>query len=114
MRLPKRFIFFRLALLAFSFNACGVVSALHETCPYRDLSRVSDSAADGIQIQTTSHRADECGLCHLLALTTGKIHLTENAPDEGVERYVFCLTLPDHPVHRAMIRHCPARGPPTV
>ncbi|NLH17607.1 MAG: hypothetical protein GX455_13610 [Phycisphaerae bacterium] len=114
MRIPKRLLFFRLVILAFSLNACGVVAVLHHVGQRLDLSNPADTASDFIPIQSVSHHVENCGLCQLLALTTGKIHLTQGAPDEGVERYVFCLTLPDHPVHRAMIRHFPARGPPTV
>lgn len=114
MRLRPGTISRGLILVAFSLNACGIVAALHEAGQRGQSFKPVNPTTDCIQIHGSSHRADECGLCHLLALTTGKIHLTEDAPDEGVERYVFCLTLPDHPIHRVMMCHCPTRGPPTA
>ncbi len=115
MRRQAYLILVGLSILAFGLNAAGIVAAIHgfsgDLCRHQDSTHHSKNPSDK---PDSSHHRSDCALCQLLASTTGKIHLINDASDEGVERYVFCLTLPDDSVHRWMIRQYPSRGPPAL
>jgi len=104
-----------LTILAFGLNAAGIVAAIHgfpgDLCRHQESTHHPKDSSDK---PGSSHHRTDCALCQLLASTTGKIHLIIDASDEGVESYWPCLIIPDHPIHRGMIRHYPARGPPIL
>jgi len=103
-----------LGILAFSLNSAGVLAAIHGSPGDFCYPQSTHHPKDASDKPGSSHHRTDCALCQLLASTTGKIHLIIDASDEGFESYLSCLTIPDHPIHREMIRHCPARGPPIL